>query len=885
MEITKIKIQEGYLRLTEKFHDFYDKYGVLAVIAAAAALLKVILFYGFVNVTSNRVIVCLITCCFIYLLFKMFKNKWIPAVIYLLISILMFCDVTYCSFFNNYLSVNMIGAAGVLGDITESIKEVIQPEFFLMFVDAVLILACLTARRLKQRRNVAAACDSCSKENNGIQDAFEEKSEKDGTEKAESDMDIATSVEVSSDEKKSHIKKKVKQIAEACVCPLIFIALAAMIVINPADGSFIRSISNQEIFSYHIKDIVENGLKKEQTADKGNLSAFEDNYEHEKIGPLFGVAEGRNLIVVQLESFQNFVINREYNGQEITPVINALIDDESIYFDNYYHQTGMGNTSDAEFATNNSIYGSMMSYTNKIYLGNYFRGLPVLLGEKGYETAVFHAYEDLDFWSRRDAYPGLGFRHFYGGLRIRENGGVYENGRWIGWGIADHEFYPQAVEIMKDLQQPFYSFVISLSNHHPFDVPEDFSRLELLPEDEGTIVGRYLDSASYTDWALGEFIEELKQAGLYDNSVIAIYGDHVGLTHNDDTDAQMSEFLGHTYDFNDMMNVPLVIHIPDADHDVQQTVSTAGGQLDFLPTMAYLMGFQELDTIYLGHNLLTEEEGFVAIRTYMPKGSFFSNDIAFEMSRDGVFENSRAWNIHTGKPVDIQQCYDNYLRSVMIATTSDYILNSDALRDIFLEGKSAQEAGSKHISRLYPDALYVAGYPDTKLMGTNSIEALDYSYYKTKYTVKVMRIDVGWDEDSMPVMLNKFTGKTEMTHKELAEWMEEHGDVTIVANVEKSGEWFLTCMKNENPTLVDRIIVEMPSLSEYSGEIDAIVNLSKELRTEKDQSKIYDNLAAKRPWAVTLREDDADSTTIENIAKYTTIYLLTDEDGKYTKID
>ena len=61
----------------------------------------------------------------------------------------------------------------------------------------------------------------------------------------------------------------------------------------------------------------------------------------------FGVAEGRNLIVIQLESFQNFVINAEYNGQEITPNLNEIIKGDTIYLDRYYQQIGSGNTSDA----------------------------------------------------------------------------------------------------------------------------------------------------------------------------------------------------------------------------------------------------------------------------------------------------------------------------------------------------------------------------------------------------------------------------------------------------------------------------------------------------------------------------------------------------------
>ena len=60
-----------------------------------------------------------------------------------------------------------------------------------------------------------------------------------------------------------------------------------------------------------------------------------------------------------------------------------------------------------------------------------------------------------------------------------------------------------------------------------------------------------------------------------------------------------------------------------------------------MPTMAYLMGFEELDTVYFGQNLLTAEKGFVAQTRYAPRGSFITDDIVFMMSFDMVFENSR----------------------------------------------------------------------------------------------------------------------------------------------------------------------------------------------------------------------------------------------------
>lgn len=376
----------------------------------------------------------------------------------------------------------------------------------------------------------------------------------------------------------------------------------------------------QEFFFYHIKDIVSGAFAGETSE---NLAAWTDSYEQEKNGPLFGAAKDKNLIMIQVESMQDFVIGREYEGQELTPNLNALIEGNATYFDNFYQQVGSGNTSDAEFAANNSLYGTLVSYTYKLFNQNYFRGLPVLLGEMGYDTAVFHAHEDRSFWSRESMYPSEGFNRYYGGLKGR--GGDYEMTEWMGWGLTDSEFYPQTVEYMKELAEPFYSFVISISNHHPYEMLDHYKFIELAPEDEDTIVGKYLQSAAYTDYALGVFFDELKEAGLYDNSIFVIYGDHTGLAHSDEIDESMERILGKPYDYEEMLKVPLIIYSPDESIELGNTIMTAGGETDIMPTVAYLMGIEELDTIYTGHNLYTVKEGFVAEQTYMTKGAFFTN--------------------------------------------------------------------------------------------------------------------------------------------------------------------------------------------------------------------------------------------------------------------
>ena len=87
--------------------------------------------------------------------------------------------------------------------------------------------------------------------------------------------------------------------------------------------------------------------------------------------------------------------------------------------------------------------------------------------------------------------------------------------------------------------------------------------LKLKDSDVGSTFGNYLQTVRYTDESFGKLIEYLKKNDMYDNTVIAIYGDHQGM--NKETPSvqwKMTDFLGKEYDYDEMLNVPFIIHIP-----------------------------------------------------------------------------------------------------------------------------------------------------------------------------------------------------------------------------------------------------------------------------------------------------------------------------------
>ena len=250
----------------------------------------------------------------------------------------------------------------------------------------------------------------------------------------------------------------------------------------------------------------------------------------------------------------------------------------------------------------------------------------------------------------------------------------------VGLGISDKSMFHQAVSKLKTQSKPFFSLMVTLSSHHPYNIDESLWGMDILPEDEGTKFAAYLQSVHYTDEAIGEFIQELKEEDLYDDTVIVFYGDHHGLNCTmDNNDEVVGRYLGRTYTYDEMMNIPLLIHIPGSG--MNEMISTLGGQIDLMPTMANLMDLDVKQPYVLGQDLVNAKDGFAAFTAYVFEGSFAYNDIFFNISREGIFEGSEAWRIRTDDKLDIEQYLPQYQRAINLKNVSKDILEQDLLKD------------------------------------------------------------------------------------------------------------------------------------------------------------------------------------------------------------
>ncbi len=203
---------------------------------------------------------------------------------------------------------------------------------------------------------------------------------------------------------------------------------------------------------------------------------------------------------------QSFVINNDMNGEVVTPFLNEFIKD-SYYFDDFYHQTGQGKTSDSEFILENSLYPLNRGAVFFTHSGNQFDSMAKKLGEQGYFTSTMHA-NNKSFWNRDIMYEALGYDYFYSATDYNI---TPENS--VGWGMKDIPFFEQSVDLMKEMPKPFYTKMITLTNHHPFRLDEEDKFIDEFDSKSGTL-NRYFQTVRYMDEAVKDFIQKLKDEGL-----------------------------------------------------------------------------------------------------------------------------------------------------------------------------------------------------------------------------------------------------------------------------------------------------------------------------------------------------------------------------------
>ncbi|ASN07246.1 LTA synthase family protein [Virgibacillus necropolis] len=374
-------------------------------------------------------------------------------------------------------------------------------------------------------------------------------------------------------------------------------------------------------------------------ADSSDITEVE-NYTKNKFAEpnpeLFGAAKGKNIIKIHLESFQSFLIDYKLHGEEVTPFLNSLVHDESknfTSFDNFFHQVAQGKTADAELLLDTSLYPLPQGAAFVTKGNNTYQALPAILKQQqGYTNAVFHG-DNKSFWNRDEVYKEFGIDKFF-------DSSYYDMSEEnvIGYGLKDKPFFEESMPMLESLEEPFYAHMMTLTHHHPYLIsPEEAS---IKPAETGDpSVDRYFQTARYLDESLKQFFNDLKEAGLYEDSVIMIYGDHYGISENHDP--AMEKIMGEEitdFKYKQMQRVPFMIKIPGVDG--KGTVHEYSSQIDVMPTLLHLVGIHGQDYIQFGTDMFSKghkeyvsfrDGDFITPEYSFVSGKYYDNDTGEEI--------------------------------------------------------------------------------------------------------------------------------------------------------------------------------------------------------------------------------------------------------------
>lgn len=576
------------------------------IIVGVLIFLKILLFYnstiarsealGAETIMGTLNFIAVIIC---FLCVLPNRARTINAIIIdLLLSIVIFGDNIYYIFSNSFLSVAQISNLQYGNEITKSLPTLLSIKHILYFIDIILIAVLLIFRVLKL-------------------------------------------------EKKPKLVKKqiIAKTITFAVGIVIFVFVGVSYVKKDSQKRYNKDMQMREatIFGYHIDDI-QNAINiKNKTKYKNydtmissynNLkSQYNDEYGEIKYD-LQGTLEGKNVIIVQLESVQEFVVNKEINGTEITPNLNKFLN-ENIEFTNM-HMQSYSTTADSEHTTITSLYPMENGMAFSKYYTNTYDDIFKTFKKANYFTSYMHGNYPY-FWNRGNVYGRLELDD----LSLKEQfPDLSEN---INGDLSDELLYRQAVDKLEEFDKPFISYIVAASSHTPYilDGLQDRSKVTVdAGKYKGTVFGNYIEAVNYADYAFGVFIDELKEAGLYDNTAILVFGDHNGLSmYNDELLDYLKSTNGEINDIDIKLNYTRVLcglKIPGVENlKVEKPIN----KLDVKPTLAYLCDIE--DGFSLGTNMF-ESKDYVCL----------NNE---RIIADKYYFDENWYDIKTGKVINLDE--------------------------------------------------------------------------------------------------------------------------------------------------------------------------------------------------------------------------------------
>ena len=192
---------------------------------------------------------------------------------------------------------------------------------------------------------------------------------------------------------------------------------------------------------------------------------------------------------------------------------------------------------------------------------------------------------DYKYLNQETAFKSYGFTQLYDSRSMMNTSG----------NINDHILLEKAANQIKHVDFPFYAQLVTISMHYPYNTLEipstNISKSKLYTKD----IRNFLEKAHFCDNAIGKFIQELKETGIYEKSLIAIISDH------NEIDKNQIENRKET--LTEDKEIAMII----LNGSQKLNYTSKMEQIDIYPTLLDLMGANNYPWKGLGHSIFRKD--------------------------------------------------------------------------------------------------------------------------------------------------------------------------------------------------------------------------------------------------------------------------------------
>lgn len=317
--------------------------------------------------------------------------------------------------------------------------------------------------------------------------------------------------------------------------------------------------------------------------EKEEIESFLSKYMLKYTDNQYAVKEKQNLIVIIVESLNSWLINFKLDSIEVTPHLNQLCqENNSILALHIQPQVKSGRSSDAHFMYNTGLLPINNGAVAVRFGEAEYPSLAKAL--KGYKSLSM-VCDDAKYWNQETAFKSYGFTQLYDSRSMMNTSG----------NINDHILLEKAANQIKHVDFPFYAQLVTISMHYPYNTLEipstNISKSKLYTKD----IRNFLEKAHFCDNAIGKFIQELKETGIYEKSLIAIISDH------NEIDKNQIENRKETLP-EDKERAMIILN-----GSQKLNYTSKMEQIDIYPTLLDLMGANNYPWKGLGHSIFRKD--------------------------------------------------------------------------------------------------------------------------------------------------------------------------------------------------------------------------------------------------------------------------------------